>query len=202
MLARSEFIGFIDDDCYPINDYWIANAYKLFMSNKHIVGIEGKISSDHFDDPSYRTVSNIGCEGLGFMTANLFISKKIFNKINGFDESFENPHFREDTDFGWRASEEGLIPYSHEIEVFHPAHKKEIERESDEERDKFFIKDPLLMVKHPARYEKLFLFERHYEQRPTFWKNFMLGVEKFNIDIKKHSIYQYLPEHLKTDGGK
>ena len=199
MLARGMFIGFIDDDCYPVNNDWIANAYKLFMSDQNIVGIEGKISSDYLEDPNYRSVSNIGCEGLGFMTANLFISKTVFNKLNGFDESFENPHFREDTDFGWRAAEEGKIPYAYDVEVFHPAHKKEIERESDEERDKFFIKDPLLMAKHPTKYKELFLFENHYNKRPSFWKYFVKGLKTYDIDITNYDIYQYVPKKFKSE---
>jgi len=197
MLARGDIIGFIDDDCYPVSADWIGNAYKVIANNINIAGIEGKISSDFMNDPNYRTVSNVGFEGIGFMTANLFIRKSIFNKINGFDESFENPHFREDTDFGWRASNEGEMPYVHEVEVFHPAHKKDIARESDEERDKFFIKDPLLMAKHPVKYEKLFLLEKHYERRPAFWKYFTKGLKEFDIDIKKYTIYKFLPQEFK-----
>lgn len=195
MLATGELLGFIDDDCYPINKEWIKNAYELYKSDKTIVGIEGKISSDHIADLAYRSVSNVGCEGLGFMTANLFVSKYIFNKIDGFDEAFDNPHFREDTDFGWRMLEEGNVPYAYNVEVFHPAHKKEIARESDEQRDTFFIKDPLLMAKHPKRYEQLFLFEKHYIQRPYFWKYFKKGLQEYAIDIQKYKeIYKYMPK--------
>jgi len=193
-LANGELLGFIDDDCYPLDNRWISNAYDLYASDKSIVGIEGKVSSDHIDDPEYRSVTNVGCEGLGFMTANLFVTKYIFNKINGFDEAFDSPHFREDTDFGWRMCEEGNVPYAHNVEVFHPAHKKEIERESDEERDKFFVKDPLLMIKHPKLYEKLFLFEQHYRLRPYFWKYFKKGLDLYDIDITKYKeIYKYMP---------
>ena len=38
-----------------------------------VVGLEGLICSDHEDDPDWRPVTNVGFEGIGFMTANLMV---------------------------------------------------------------------------------------------------------------------------------
>lgn len=180
-LANGRVIAFIDDDCQPSID-WLSNAKKYFL-NPQIVGVEGIITSSKINDPNYRTVTNVGFEGMGFMTANLFIRKDIIDKINGFDERFDNPHFREDTDLAWRAQEYGLIPYAKDVEVYHPPHKRDIARESEEERNKFFVHDPLLFSKHPNKYIELFIAEGHYKKTKGFWEYFIKGMERHGVSI-------------------
>ncbi len=179
--STGDTIAFIDDDCEPHED-WLQNARRYFDKPK-IVGIEGLVKSDKRYDPDYRTVTNEGFEGFGFMTANLFIRSEVFNALNGFDERFDNPHFREDTDLGWRAQEVGEVPFAHDVRVYHPPHRRDVQRESLAERNRFFEKDALLLQKHPERYKELFLSEGHWRNTPGFVENLLRGAEKYGVEL-------------------
>lgn len=178
-LARGEVIAYTDDDCEPQPD-WLSNARPWFKSPE-VVGLEGIIRSDHLDDPEWRPVSNVGCQGLGFMTANLMVRNSIFQKLNGFDVAFDRPHFREDTDFGWRMQALGRVPFAGDVEVFHPAQPRSLDRESHQTRAIFFEKDALLLKKHPRKYQELFLVEAHYAQTQGFWENFRRGLAMYGV---------------------
>ena len=181
MLAQGKVLAFVDDDCLP-DEAWLLNARKYF-DDQNVVGVEGLIESDHLDDPNWRPVTNVGFEGIGFMTANLLVRSGAFQKLGGFDLQFDCPHFREDTDFGWRLEELGRIPYAEDVRVFHPAQKRSIERESAGERASFFQKDALLFSKHPARYKKLFHIECHCENTPGFREHLIEGFRVAGITI-------------------
>jgi len=178
-LARGQVIAYTDDDCEPQPD-WLSNAKPWFHS-PNVVGVEGIIRSDHPDDPEWRPVTNVGCRGLGFMTANLMVRNAIFQELNGFDVAFDRPHFREDTDFGWRMQLLGQVPFAADVEVFHPAQPRSVERESHAARAVFFEKDALLLKKHPERYRKLFLVEAHYAYTQGFWENFRRGLTTYGV---------------------
>ncbi|MCL4477968.1 MAG: glycosyltransferase [Deltaproteobacteria bacterium] len=197
LYARGRFLAFTDDDCIPEKN-WLKEAYRIFNSND-IIGIEGLVKSDKLNDPVYRPVTNEGFGGIGFMTANLFLKTEIFNRINGFDERFDNPHFREDTDLGWRAVKYGKIPFSDKVQVFHPPHLRAIERESQKERNKFFEKDALLLKKHPINYLKLFLSENHWKNTDGFWENLLKGAQKYNVDISQYEIYNYYRDYMHAE---
>ena len=179
--AKGHVLAFTDDDCEPKED-WLYNA-RSYFSSTNLIGVEGLIKSARTNDPDYRTVSNEGFEGLGFMTANLFLRAEIFNAINGFDEQFDNPHFREDTDLAWRALEYGEIPFARDVEVFHPPHKRSLHRESRAERNKFFEKDILLLKKHPERYKQLFLAECHWQKSPDFCRIFLNSASEQSLKL-------------------
>lgn len=181
-IARGHIIAFIDDDCVP-SSKWLSNANNYFK-DENVVGLEGSITTSKLGNPKYRTVTNLGLEGLAFMTANLFVRKDIFFLVNGFDEEFDSPHFREDTDLGWRMLKKGIIPFAKDVQVYHPPHKRNIKRESLSERNTFFIKDPLLLKKHPELYTNLFIKEEHYIHSEGFWEYFMQGVELYSVDKK------------------
>lgn len=180
-FAQGAIIAFIDDDCEPASD-WLGRAWHHFATER-IVGIEGVIESDHLGDPAFRPVTNVGFEGLGFMTANLFVRSSEFTRLGGFDLRFDRPHFREDTDFGWRLQELGNVPYCADVRVFHPAQPRSIERESLSSRGRFFEKDALLYAKHPSRYAELFRREGHWWNTKEFWDNFWRGGRKYAIDL-------------------
>jgi glycosyltransferase involved in cell wall biosynthesis/GT2 family glycosyltransferase len=179
-LARGDVLAFTDDDCQPEPD-WLKNATRYFNDGR-VVGVEGLIVSDRVKDPDYRAVTNVGFEGIGFMTANLLLRRDVFNAIDGFDEQFDVP-FREDTDLGWRACALGEIPFGHDVRVFHPPHSRSVEREAHSARVRFFEKDALLLKKHPDRYKALFLMEGHYRNTAGFREHFMRGSVKYGVAI-------------------
>lgn len=180
-LARGEVIVFTDDDCLP-KPNWLANACNWFH-DPDIVGLEGFIQSNHLNDAAWRPVTNSGCIGLGFMTANLLVRNAAFQELDGFDVAFDHPHFREDTDFGWRLQKLGKVPFASDVEVFHPAQPRSVARESAEARGKFFVKDALLLKKHPTRYIELFEQESHYLETEGFWENLRRGLEMYNVKM-------------------
>jgi glycosyltransferase involved in cell wall biosynthesis/GT2 family glycosyltransferase len=188
--ALGQVIAFTDDDCEP-DPHWLKNARRYFEQTG-VVGIEGLIESDRASDSQYRAVTNVGFEGIGFMTANLFIRRDAFNQLDGLDERFDRPHFREDTDLGWRASALGDIPFAQDVRVFHPAHPRDSNREGHAERTAFFEKDALLLKKHPERYRSLFLREGHYLHTEGFREHFTRGAKKYGVSLE---------EFLATVGG-
>jgi GT2 family glycosyltransferase len=177
-LASGEVLAFTDDDCEP-SPGWLAAA-RLELADHGNVGVEGRIWCDETDTSKWRIVGNSQVEGLGFMTANLFIRLEVFNRINGFDPAFDNPHFREDTDLGWRALAHGRIPFSKNACVYHPPHERHLLRESDEERNRFFIKDALLYKKHPERFLKLLQHEGHARKK-EYLRYLSEGFAKYGV---------------------
>jgi SAM-dependent methyltransferase len=156
-----------------------------------VVGVEGRIESDEHDEERFRIVQNLEVNGIGFKTANLFLRKNTVEKIGGFDERFDNPHFREDTDLAWRALADGEIPFADDVRILHPAHPRDIQRESGEERANFFVHDPLLFHKHPERYVRLLKAEKHYARTPGFWEHFMRGMVRYKVEIPVEDLRQY-----------
>ncbi|MCL4487938.1 MAG: glycosyltransferase [Chloroflexi bacterium] len=186
--ARGNVLAFTDDDCQPLPD-WLASAARYF-ARRGVVGVEGLILSDRRDDPNYRAVTNSGFEGRGFMTANFFLRRETFMALDGFDDRFDHPHFREDTDLGWRALECGEIPFGRDVRVYHPPHLRDVERESHAERNRFFEKDALLLAKHPERYRALFFDEGHYLHTEGFSEHFLRGAEKYRVPLD--DLFRYL----------
>ena len=193
MLAQGSIIAFVDDDCLPEPE-WLLNARRYFQ-DPEVVGVEGMITSDHHDDPAWRPVSNVGFEGIGFMTANLFVRSAVFQYLGGLDLQFDKPHFREDTDLGWRMLAVGKVPYGKDVVVFHPAQPRDLERESSAERNKFFIKDARLWQKHPAKYRQLFFADEHYRYTTDFRKYFLQGLAE--IGVPQDKLPRWLKKNLK-----
>lgn len=180
-MSAGSIIAFTDDDCKP--DFgWLEGGIRAF-DDPEVVGVEGLIVSDRIGDPEWRPVTNIGFEGIGFMTANLFIRAAAFHALGGFDIAFENPHFREDTDFGWRAQELGKFPFSHEAWVYHPPHPRSIERESLAARSSFFVNDVRLWRKHPQRFLDLFRAEQQWRDNPYYWTYLQDGFRREGLDL-------------------
>lgn len=180
-LARGTLIAFVDDDCEPFED-WLEGAEKEFRA-RDIVGIEGLIVSGRVGDPEWRAVTNDGFEGLGFMTANLFLKAETFHCINGFDAAFGDMPFREDTDLGWRAQELGAIPFSRLARVYHPPQPRAMERESLGARSRFFERDALLLRKHPLKYAELMRREAQWATNPYFWTYFKSGIKRYGVRV-------------------
>lgn len=179
-FARGEILAFTDDDCLPEAD-WLEKAAGYF-ADPAVVGVEGMVTTEKLNDPRFRTVTNVGFEGIGFMTANLLLRRSTFCAIDGFDERFDIP-FREDTDLAWRALAHGTIPYGRDVRVFHPPHPRDVEREGHAERNSFFEKDALLAQKHPRRYRTLIGAEGHFRGTAGFSQHVRRGAEKYGVDL-------------------
>jgi glycosyltransferase involved in cell wall biosynthesis len=197
-LARGRIIAFVDDDCEPYAD-WLAGAEKEFRS-RGIVGLEGLVVSGRVGDPDWRAVTNEGFEGLGFMTANLFLSAEVFHRINGFDAAFGDLPFREDTDLGWRAQEFGTIPFSRLARVYHPPQPRAKERESLGTRSRFFERDALLMRKHPKRYAELMRREAQWTTNPYFWTHFVDGIKRYGVNVPEE-VWAMMPKSIRAKCG-
>jgi glycosyltransferase involved in cell wall biosynthesis/GT2 family glycosyltransferase len=189
--ARGHVIAFTDDDCIPEPD-WLENAARHF-DERPLAGLEGLICSDKLGDPKFRTVSNVGAEGLGFMTANMFYRRDLLLRLDGFDERFHD--FREDTDLAWRVMDFGDIPHARDSVVFHPPHPVTVERESQSERAKMFRLDPLLLERHPDKYLELLIRERHYRYKPGFWQHFARGLRECGVHAPVTRLFQQLRLH-------
>jgi GT2 family glycosyltransferase len=179
--ARGDILAFTDDDCRPDAD-WLESGLRYFH-NPGVIGIEGLVVSDRAHDDRYRPVTNVGFEGIGFMTANLFLRRDTFHAVGGFDAQFDPLPFREDTDLGWRALEHGSIPFGADVRVYHPPQPRAAEREALDSRVRFFENDALLLKKHPERYRALFLRERHFAQTPGFFDHLERGAAKYGVRI-------------------
>ena len=189
--ARGHIVGFTDDDCIPEAD-WLEKAARHF-DERPLAGLEGSIRSEKLGDPKWRTVSNVGSEGVGFMTANMFYRRDLLLRVDGFDETFHD--FREDTDLAWRVMEFGEIPHAADVVVFHPPHPTTVERESQMERAKMFRLDPLLLERHPNRYIQLLCMEGHYRNKPGFWSHFARGLRESGADAPVGRLLQFLRVH-------
>ncbi len=193
-LAAGHVLAFIDDDCEPCPE-WLAAAQTEF-SNGSIAGLEGLITSKSINEAEWRAVTNDGFEGIGFMTANLFLRTEVFHAINGFDVAFDPTPFREDTDIGWRAQELGVIPFSRQAWVYHPPQPRSVARESLLARSQFFEKDALLLRKHPKRCIELIRREAQWINNPHYWAYFLKGLERYRVPLPKE-VRAFMPENLR-----
>lgn len=179
LLACGEVIAFTDDDCEP-SPGWLAAARPL-LRDPGVAGVEGMIRCDAVSGPEWRTVTNEGWRGMGFMTANLFVRVAVFNHIGGFDPVFDEPHFREDTDLGWRARAIGRMPFSEAAWVYHPPQPRALESESSAARDRFFVKDALLYRKHPQSFVELIQREGHIHGNPSYLRYLFEGFRRYGV---------------------
>jgi GT2 family glycosyltransferase len=186
-FAYGEVLAYTDDDCVP-DPGWLQNA-RAYVDKPGVVGVEGYIRSDKLGDPDYRPVTNEGFAGIGFMTANLLVRADAFARCGGFDTRFDNPHFREDTDLGWRLQRLGEVPFGRDVSVYHPPHRRTNQRESVAARVRFFEKDALLLRKHPSKYRELFFLESQWLQFPQFARNFYSGIARYRTPVPDYAAH-------------
>jgi len=126
--AKGEIIGFTDADCIP-NEKWISTAVDLLQNEPEIDLIGGKIEQFKVDDKmtdavfeyqrlfSFNQEHYINQKGFS-VTANLFVRKKVFDKIGDFNSDLFSGG---DFDFGLRAKKAGFsIVYDPNLVVNHP----------------------------------------------------------------------------------
>ncbi len=156
-------------------------------------GWKARIRSEKLGDPKWRTVSNVGFEGIGFMTANMFYRRDLLRRVEGFDERFHD--FREDTDLAWRVMEFGEIPHARDVVVFHPPHPATVERESQVERAKMFRLDPLLLERHPDKYIQLLAWKAIIATSRDSGITSRAGLQESGVDAPVGKLFQLLRVH-------
>lgn len=121
-VASGVYIGFLDNDT-QVHKNWISSALETFKINKNIGIVQSKIllnddrrridyvgeylgnfgflvssaAYGEIDNNQYNQNSKI----LAAKSAGMFIRKKVFDEIGGFDEDYFI--FVEETDLGWRS---------------------------------------------------------------------------------------------------
>ena len=160
---------------------WLEAGLRYFRRSD-VVGVEGSIVSDRVNDPGYRPVTNVGFEGIGFMTANLLLRREISLPSTASMPSSTSP-FREDTDLAWRALACGKIPFGRTSASIIRHSAGRFHGRVVAERLTFFEKDALLLKKHPERYRTLFVREAHYAKTRGFTEQLRRGAIKYGVTL-------------------
>jgi glycosyltransferase involved in cell wall biosynthesis len=122
-VAAGGAVAFTDVDCRPHED-WIERGLDRLSSAPRIAG---RVQLELSDSPSTAELVDAGRflrqrryvqEGFG-ATANLFVERRVFELVGGFDEQLKSGG---DYEFGLRCSLAGLsIEYADDVVVSHPA---------------------------------------------------------------------------------
>ena len=137
-------------------------------TTRGVVGTEELIASDTDEEDKFRIVKNVWFEGVGFVTANLFMRRALVGRLRGFDERFDHPHFREDTDLAWRALRLGRIPFGRDVRVPHPA----------------------------RRYIELLQAEAPYRKEASFWEYFLEGMVRQGVRSPIERLGPFMPVEM------
>lgn len=111
--SKGDILAFVDADCTVCNG-WINNAVKYFEDPAiGAVGSSCNVPKDYSWVATAWDLNNATRRKLGktefLPTGNLFVSRKNFLKINGFDENLAT---NEDYDLCYRLRQQGLTIYS------------------------------------------------------------------------------------------
>lgn len=156
--STGKYLMFLDSDQFVNHDNWMDSFVELLTSNNDVGAIgwaAGWIKKNKYgfsptvDEYPYRSMpanmlARTDIDYLG--SGGLFLNKKIFNEIGGFDEVFD-PTCYEDTDFSYAIKNAGYkLMYSPYLGVIHVPHQttnnKELSHETliEKHRKKFIEK--------------------------------------------------------------
>jgi len=126
--AKGEILAFTDSDCIPSKE-WIANAIEKFAHSNYLLRVAGKVSTYQSDGTPYiiflyqqlfsmqqeKYVNKYGYA----MTANLFVKKKVFDKVGLFRDDLYSGG---DDEWGRRVTHFGFnMKYAQDVVVKHPS---------------------------------------------------------------------------------
>ncbi len=120
--ASGEIIAVTDADCVPAPD-WLETILQAILEHDADFAY-GRVTTDS----GYLFPRWAAPAGERLVSANLAFRRTAFEHIGGFRTLFDVP-FREDTDFGFRALESGLLVISvPRAVVYHPLRKQTVKK--------------------------------------------------------------------------
>ena len=114
--AKGQWLIFTDDDCLPTEN-WV-NAYADAFTDDLDVVYEGMTNADR-EQQRFDEEAPINLTGNKLWSCNFAISKNLFEKLNGFDETFPFAAM-EDVDFYLRVSKNGKLQFLSKALIIHP----------------------------------------------------------------------------------
>jgi len=167
--ARGEVLAFIDDDAY-VPPHWLSQAYQIFEERRDIAGLGGPnllppkaselerlsdaiLTSEWFGSGSFvysshkvKKEAQVGELSL----CNLFVRKKVFETIGGFNE--EIGYGGEDSEFVFVGRQKFGYTFLYDSDVFVYHHRREFGLEYIKQRLKFRINTGRLLLIYPKIY--------------------------------------------------
>jgi len=149
--ARGDYLAFTEDDCAPSSD-WLALAGLRLERDPGIDVLEGATLL-----PDGRPARRREPGELTFLPTNLIVLRSFFERTGGYCEQFFDPergvYFREDSDFGFTALEQGArVAFDPALRVEHPEeHPGWLDPIRWADR---YEMDPLLDRRHPAAFRE------------------------------------------------
>jgi glycosyltransferase involved in cell wall biosynthesis len=122
--AHGEILAFLDADCFPAED-WLREGVRSLAQEHCVTGAECGIPDDAgWMERSWFSQKRFGrIEVTHINTANLFVSRELFVKLGGFDETLSSG---EDYEFCSRAKSLVRIMADDRIRVVHMGNPKTI----------------------------------------------------------------------------
>lgn len=125
--SSGNVLAFIDADCWP-HESWLSEGLKLLIETECSAIIGGEVTFEPSEHPTgtelYQLMMGFGQQrcinAMGFTaTANLFVSRKLFELTGPFDETLYSCGDRE---WAWRAANQGIgVRYAEKSVVYtHP----------------------------------------------------------------------------------
>lgn len=115
--ARGTWLLFLDDDCIP-SDEWFIAYHSAILNNIEAKVFEGKTLAFGKRE-KFNQVAPVNENGGNLWSCNFLIQNDLFKALNGFDDTFPYPAM-EDVDFCMRIKQRERIVFVPNAIVFHP----------------------------------------------------------------------------------
>ncbi|WP_417530908.1 glycosyltransferase [Marinobacter lipolyticus] len=122
--SSGDVLAFIDADCWP-HENWLREGLKLLRESEYSAIIGGEVTFEPSGHPTgtelYQLMMGFGQQrcinAMGFIaTANLFVSRKLFDLAGPFDDTLYSCGDRE---WAWRAASHGIgVKYAEKSIVY------------------------------------------------------------------------------------
>lgn len=171
--AEGRHVVFIDDDCIA-TPRWLEEGLAAFdaKGKDHPIGLVQGMTTPMPGQPQrfpFKTI-NIVEPTVFFETCNIFYLKDAFEAVGGFSEDFLDRFYGEDTDLGWKVTQQGFAAgFAPGALAHHEVFQVSLRQWLAEPLH--FKNLPYLVKKYPALRERM--FARYFLTRDTCFFNFL-----------------------------